>query len=90
MMKKTIWIILAVLALAAVLLLVFLPRAGAGKDAKAQEPAPLAEDGLPVDTAPADASAESQSGDAEQEAEPNIDPGTGMELEEDELPIATP
>jgi len=89
-MKKIIWIILAVLALAAVLLLVFLPHGGAGKDTKAQEPVPLTEEGLPLDTDPAGTSAENQSADAEQEAEPNIDPGTGIELDEDELPIATP
>ncbi len=89
-MKKIIWIILAVLALAAVLLLVFLPQAGAGKDTKAQESAPLTEEGLPLDTNPSGTSAETQSTDDEQEPAPNIDPGTGMELEEDELPIATP
>lgn len=89
-MKKSLWIFLAVLAIAAVLLLIFLPRLGAAEDTKTQQPEPLTEEGLPLDTNPAGTSSETQTADAQQEAAPNIDPGTGMELEEDELPIATP
>ncbi len=54
----------------------------------------LDEEGLPLDTGAGTASASTDAASldtgAEEETEPNIDPDTGMEREEDELPILTP
>lgn len=85
---KLLTVLLAVLAVAAILLVLLLPRAG---EAKKDDPAAeviLNNEGLPLDTSASTTAAGSVGTDTE--SSPNIDPGTGMELEDDELPILTP
>ena len=73
-MKKYRWLLLALIAVVAVILMIAL--LGGHNEEKSN-------------------TSDSYSVDAEELKEedeyvPNIDPGTGMELEEDELPIMTP
>jgi hypothetical protein len=86
-MKKYLWIALAVIAVAALVLLLVLPRGGKAEGPKTEF---LTEEGLPLDTGSSGGNAGAGQTGPAPEASPNIDPGTGMELEQDELPIATP
>ena len=96
MKKGLVWALLALLVVVAVVLTIALPKR-AGLDRDASRPRALSrqlldEGELPLDSFPHDDAA-ALSDSAEQEDEelvPNIDPGTGMELEENELPIMTP
>ncbi len=85
MKKRTKWVLLALIAIVAIILVVALLRGCQQDPGKNTDP-----DVLPLDDSPL-ASAE-QSEDAEEAveaAQPNIDPESGIELEEDELPIIT-
>ena len=87
MKKRTKWVLLALIAVVAIILVVALLR-GCQQDAdNVGEP----ESGeLPLDDSPlshADSYEEDES--PEGSPKPNIDPESGIELEEDELPIIT-
>ena len=96
MKKGLVWALLALLVVVAVVLTIALPkRAGLGQDVS--RPRDLSQQLLDEGERPLDSFAHDDaaalSDSAEQEDEelvPNIDPGTGMELEENELPIMTP
>ena len=84
---------LVILAAVAVVLAIVLPHAGEAKDAQTAESAQEQAEDLPLDTSFVVSDSQSEIADQTDpapEASPNIDPGTGMELEEDELPIMTP
>lgn len=77
MNRKSLWILLALLAVAAVILLTALLHSG-GPESSDPEAPDLAETSLD-ETDEVD--------DQETEYRTRIDPATGLELEEDELPI---
>ena len=73
-MKKYRWLLLALIAVVAIILMIAL--LGGPNEEKSDK-----SDSYSVDA---------EELKEEDEYVPNIDPGTGMELEEDELPIMTP
>ena len=98
-MKKSRWILLALVIVAAVIVLAALLRS-CGKNEQTGEQGAYsagAEEngddlGLPMDdsSASGDASALSDGDQAAGDSASNVDPLTGLELEEDELPIIAP
>ncbi len=87
MKKRTKWVLLALIAVVAIILVVALLR-GCQQDAEVEaEPDPGE---LPMDSSPLLPVDPSEQDEEETvTSKPNIDPGSGIELEEDELPILT-
>ena len=88
MKKRFLWVLVALIAIAAIVLVIVLPRGAQEKKADPVLETAGNDESLPLDTGAAKAPS-GESGE-DTESAPNIDPGTGMELEEDELPILTP
>ena len=87
MKKRTKWVLLALIAVVAIILVVALLR-GCQQDAdKVGDPEPGE---LPLDDSPLTPVDSFEEDEAPEESpKPNIDPESGIELEEDELPIIT-
>lgn len=85
MRGRTKAVLLALIAVVALILMIALLR---GCQQDTQTPEATVDPELPMDTSPLEPG---QTGtavpDATGESKPNIDPETGMELEQDELPI---